>query len=110
MANKKFTSIPNDFCITFDRNTTIDEVCNDDSIGAQGFSFVTIDAINDFEQNRTVDAVGVIINSGTLSSFQPKNGAPPKDRRAVAIADESGLSITLTLWGNNASMHSYNEG
>ncbi len=74
IANKKFTSISNDFCITFDKNTTIEEASDDESIGAQGFCFVSIDQINEFEQNRTVDTIGVIINAGTISSFQPKNG------------------------------------
>ncbi len=43
IANKKFTSISNDFCITFDKNTTIEEASDDESIGAQGFCFVSID-------------------------------------------------------------------
>lgn len=32
MANQKFTSIKNDFCIVFDRNSEIKEVGDDDNI------------------------------------------------------------------------------
>jgi replication factor A1 len=33
-----------------------------------------------------------------------------KDRRNVVLADESGLSITVSLWGQNARMDKYFEG
>jgi replication factor A1 len=32
MANKKYTSIKNDYCITFDRNSEIKEVEDDENI------------------------------------------------------------------------------
>ena len=61
MANQKYTSIKNDFCIVFDRNSVIEEVENDKAISSQGFSFVTLDEINEFEQSRTVDVIGIIM-------------------------------------------------
>ena len=65
-----------------------------------------INSIDVLEQNAIVDVAGVIISTGELSSFQPKNGAP-KDKRVIAIADESGSSVNLTLWGSCASDCSY---
>ena len=38
MANKKFTSIKNNFCITFDRSTNIQECMDDNQINQTGFS------------------------------------------------------------------------
>lgn len=49
IANQKYTSIKNDYCIVFDKNSEIVEVEDDSKIKAQGFCFVTIDEINDFE-------------------------------------------------------------
>jgi len=69
IANKKYTSIKNDYCINFDKNSEIEEVEDDNRISLQGFNFVTIDEINDFEQNRTVDTIGVITGVQQLSSF-----------------------------------------
>jgi ssDNA-binding replication factor A large subunit len=60
IANQKYTSIKNDYCIVFDRNSEIKECEDDEHISGQGFSFTTIDEINDFEQMRTVDAIGVV--------------------------------------------------
>jgi hypothetical protein len=47
MANKKFTSIKNDYCITFDQFTEISEVEDDKKIKAQGFDFVNLAGIQD---------------------------------------------------------------
>ena len=42
LANKKFTSIKNDHCITFDQNAEIREVDDDKLIKHHGFSFINI--------------------------------------------------------------------
>lgn len=76
---------------------------------------MTIDEINEFEQQRTVDVVGVLTQVGQVSSFQPKPAPdgtpkPPKDRRTLNISDESGLEIAVTLWGINATRLPYEVG
>lgn len=45
LANKKYTSIKNDYCLTFDQNTDIVEVEEDNQIKKQGFSFVGLKGI-----------------------------------------------------------------
>ena len=60
MANQKYTSIKNDYSIVFDKNSTIELCQEDNSISAHGFCFISINEINDFEQMRTIDTVGVI--------------------------------------------------
>ena len=46
MANKKFTSISNDYSIIFDKNSEIIEVEDDIKIQEQGYCFVRIGDIN----------------------------------------------------------------
>ena len=59
---------------------------------------------------RTIDAIGVITQIGVLTQVNIKQSGAVKDRRNVTIADESGLCITVSLWGQNARMDGYNEG
>jgi hypothetical protein len=47
MANKKFTSIKNDFCIVFEKNASILEVEDDGSIATQAFEFCNLKSIQD---------------------------------------------------------------
>lgn len=110
LANQKYTSIKNDYSIVFDKNSTIEPVLDDHSIKTQGFCFNTIQEINEFEQMRTIDAVGVITQIGLLTQVNIKQTGTVKDRRNVVIADESGLCITVSLWGSNAKNESYAEG
>jgi replication factor A1 len=42
MANKKFTAIKTDFCLTFDERANIVEVKEDNRIGKHGFTFTKI--------------------------------------------------------------------
>lgn len=50
IANQKYNSIKNDYCIIFDRNSEIKETEDDSKIKNQGFSFVSIEEINELEQ------------------------------------------------------------
>lgn len=45
IANQRFTSIKNDFCLVFDKQGEIIEVPNDSSINERGFSFMSMTEI-----------------------------------------------------------------
>ena len=42
--------------------------------------------------------------------FNPKNGGQSKEKRNLNLADESGNSIALTLWGKNAVQENFDVG
>jgi hypothetical protein len=54
----------------------------------------------------SVDVVGVITEVMQTSSIQLKSGEN-KDKRSLTIADESGLSVMMTLWGALGSDYDY---
>jgi replication factor A1 len=110
IANKKFTSIKNDYCITFDKNSQIVSVEDDEDIKAQGFCFVIISEVNDFEQTRAVDVIGVITNAGSVTNFTPKNGGSSKDKRTLVVVDDSNFMVGVTLWGPQANTPNLKEG
>jgi len=45
LANKKFTSIKNDYCLTFDYTTVMEKCANDAAIKSDGFSFTSFETI-----------------------------------------------------------------
>lgn len=63
LANKRFTSIKNDYSLTFGLETEIQECGNDQNIATNGFSFTKIDSIKDSFANSTIDVVGVIVEA-----------------------------------------------
>ncbi len=110
MANQKYSSIKNDFCLTFDKNAHIEACAEDDSIKGIGFNFVTIDEINDYEQSRTVDTIGIVTQVGAVAQINIKNTGLQKDKRSVTIVDESQLQIQITFWGKQAARTDIKEG
>ena len=74
MANKKFTSVRNDFCIVFEKNSDIQEVKDDGSISNQAFDFCAIKDIEEIVQQKTIDVVGVISEMGQKDSINLKSG------------------------------------
>lgn len=105
MANQKYTSIQNDYSIVFDKNSTIEQVPNDTSIQQQAFCFISLAEINEFESMRTIDGIGVVTFVGPSAQVSVKHlQNTVKDRRNLVIAEESGLCITVSLWGANATL------
>jgi replication factor A1 len=99
MANKRFTSIPNDYCITFDNHTDIQECSDDTMIKQEGFQFTQINRIKDLGPGSTVDIIGAIMEVGQLGSILTKSG-DSRQKRELKIADESNAQISITLWGS----------
>lgn len=97
MANKKFTSIKNDFCIVFEKNAQIIDVEDDGSIAAQAYEFCDIKAIQDVQQMKTLDVCGVIAEVSETEMVNLRKGNQ-KIRKYVTLIDDSGCAISLTLW------------
>lgn len=102
MANKKFTSIKNDFCLTLGRETEIQECGEDVSILNNGFSFTSIELLKQTPGTATVDVIGVVFEIGPVGSIKMKSGEL-KDKLNVTIADDTKHSVPVTIWGNIAN-------
>ena len=74
MANKRFTSIKNDFCIVFEKNAQIKQVDDDGSIAEQAFDFTDIRDIQEIIQMNTLDISGVIIEISEKETVNLRNG------------------------------------
>ena len=110
MANKKFTAIKNDYCITFGYETEVNEVKEEDrEIVAESFSFTPLAEIENIIQQCTVDVIGVILDVGPVQQLQLKDGTS-RDKRALMIGDETNFSIGLTLWGAACECREFNVG
>ena len=59
--------------MVMDKNADIQECQDDESIQEVGYSFMTIDEINDCEQSRTVDTIGVITLVGPIVQVNIKS-------------------------------------
>ena len=105
LANKRFTTIPNDFCITFDQHAKIEEVqeAPDARIQGGGFNFTTLRQVAEAEQVHMIDLIAVVTEVQPMGSIQLKTTGENKDKRTITLCDDTGVSINATLWGAAAS-------
>lgn len=74
MANKKFTSVRNDYCITFEQRSLIEPVSDDGAISRHSFDFMPINQLKEVFQKKTLDVVGIVINVEEKETIKLKSG------------------------------------
>lgn len=103
-ANKKFSSLNNDFELNLDLNSIVQRI-DDASVGAampkMHYKFVPIADVQDRPKDDIIDVIGVIMDVKAFSTITTKAGTPLA-KREVDIADDSNRGIQITLWGERA--------
>lgn len=99
MANKTYSSINNDYEITFDNTTRFDLTEDDASIGGLTYNFVKLIDI-ETTKNSSVDVAAIILSFDPVTDIQTRNGSTVK--RKLIVVDESGIKMEVTLWGDDA--------
>eukprot|EP00347_Sterkiella_histriomuscorum_P019324 403342085 len=98
LANKKFTTVKNDFTLTFEKSSQITEVADDGSISQETFEYQPISKCEDLTVGASIDLIGVVLDITSCDTIKLKNNRQ-KQRRYITIIDESFCSISLTIWG-----------
>ncbi|KAH9900153.1 replication factor-A protein [Xylariomycetidae sp. FL2044] len=106
LAKKQFSNLPNDYELTFDRDTQIEKAEDQSSVPQVRFSFVNIQELNGVEKDATVDVIGILKDVGEVSQITSKNSGKPFDKRELTLVDDSQYSIRLTIWGKTANSFS----
>ncbi|KAL6771853.1 RFA3 [Auxenochlorella protothecoides x Auxenochlorella symbiontica] len=104
-ANKKFSSVRNDYTLHFDAGAEV-EPCEDDIDVSQmqaKLDPVPIEQLAAFaDKKMTVDLLAVVSSVGPLGSVKRKVDAAELARRDVTLVDQGKKTVTLTLWGPTA--------
>jgi replication factor A1 len=100
-ANKRYTSIQNDYTINLDDLSAIELVADDGKIKYKKFNFTSIEKISTVDNGTIVDVLGIILKVNDMSSITRKDGTSA-NKRVMTIYDESKQCIDLTLWGTHA--------
>ncbi|TXT13513.1 hypothetical protein VHUM_00880 [Vanrija humicola] len=101
IAKKQFSSVNNEYEITFDNNTEI-EPCDDDSVPQIKYNFKGLGDLGELAKDAVTDVIGVVKDVYDLGSVTSKATQKPFAKRDIQIVDQSGQSVRLTLWGKTA--------
>lgn len=104
-ADKRYSSLNNDYEMTFSSETEVSACDEDDSslssIPNVTFNFVPINQLENHAPNSTIDVIGVVKSADEIRSLTSKQGRELK-KRDIILVDESQVQIRLTLWANDA--------
>ncbi|KAI0273472.1 replication factor-A protein 1 [Gloeopeniophorella convolvens] len=103
LAKKKFSTITNDYELSLDRGTEIEE-CHDVDVPVIRYNFVNLEALNDLQKEAICDVIVIVKEAGELSDVNTKNNKTTQ-KRELLVVDNSGFSVRLTLWGKQAEQY-----
>ncbi|GAB1313920.1 Replication factor A protein 1 [Madurella fahalii] len=103
LAKKQFSNLPNDYELTFERDTVIEKAEDQSSVPQVRFNFVNIQELGEVEIDATVDVIGVLKEVQELSRITSKTTQKDYDKRELTLVDDTGYSVRVTIWGKTAS-------
>merc|ERR1719387_785874 len=102
VANQQYKTCNHRYEIAFDRQCNIEKASDDDtSIEKMRFEFVDLRTVQSKPLPCMVDLCGVIQSFQDVAKITAKNGNE-LIKRDLVIADDTGYTLNLTLWGNEA--------
>jgi replication factor A1 len=102
LAKKQFSNLPNDYELSFEKDTQIEKAEDQDNVPQIRYNFTTIGALQEVEKESTVDVIGVLKEVQDVTQIVSKTTQKPFDKRELTMVDDSGFSVRLTIWGKTA--------
>lgn len=110
IAKKQFSNLQNEYEITFENSTEIEECTDASDVPEVKYEFVRINELESVEPNQTCDVIGILDSYGELSEIVSKASQRPVQKRELTLVDQGNKSVRLTLWGKNAETFPNNAG
>jgi replication factor A1 len=103
IAKKQFSNLPNDYELTFERDTVIEKAEDQTNVPQVRFNFCSISNLQNVEKDSTVDVIGVLKEVGPINEITSKKDGRPFQKRDLTLVDDTDHSVRLTVWGKTAS-------
>jgi replication factor A1 len=103
LAKKQFSNLPNDYELTFERDTVVEKCEDATDVPQVRYNFTNIGALQDVEKDSTIDVIGVLKEVADVTQIVSKTTQKPFDKRELTLVDDSGFSVRLTIWGKTAT-------
>lgn len=101
MANKKFSSVDNDYEVSFDQHSDISPAPEDNAIQQMNYNFKKIALIETLPADANVDIIGVVRDVGPVNEIMSKAGKQ-LFKRDISLVDDSNAEIKCTMWNERA--------
>ena len=103
-ADQKYNKTSHAYEITFNKESEVTPVEEDDSVPKATFQFVeNIASIINKSQNDVIDLIAIVHDCADISTITKKSDGSELTKRDITLVDPSDMQIRLTLWGETAS-------
>ncbi|KAG6372888.1 hypothetical protein JVT61DRAFT_7323 [Boletus reticuloceps] len=102
LAKKKFSNVQNDYEMTLERNTVIEECVDTTNLPTIKYNFISLASMENLQKDATCDVIGIIKEVGPLGEVVSKATNKSVAKRDLTIVDKSLYSVRMTIWGRQA--------
>ncbi|GJN08659.1 hypothetical protein PR202_ga26603 [Eleusine coracana subsp. coracana] len=104
IANKQFKTVQNDYEMTLNESAVVEEAEGEAFIPQVQYNFVKIDQLGSYVNSRElVDLVGVVQSVSPTLSVRRKIDNETIPKRDIVVADDTGKTVTVSLWNDLAT-------
>jgi len=104
LAKKKFSTVSNDYELSLDRGTEIEE-CHDTDVPVIRYNFINLSGLPELEKEAVCDVLVIVKEVGDLAEITTRNNKTAQ-KRDLVVVDSTNYSVRLTLWGKQAEQFS----
>ncbi|KAF8911056.1 hypothetical protein CPB84DRAFT_1763251 [Gymnopilus junonius] len=105
LAKKKFSNVNNDYELSFERNTEVEECHEITNVPTIKYNFVPLNALEELNKDAICDVIGVVKEASPLSEITSTKQNRQIPKRDLTLVDKSGFSVRMTLWGKQAEQY-----
>ncbi|XP_062210348.1 replication protein A 70 kDa DNA-binding subunit B-like [Phragmites australis] len=104
IANKQFKTVQNDYEMTLNESAVVEEAEGETFIPQVQYNFVKIDQLGSYVNGRElVDIICVVQSVSPTLSIRRKIDNETIPKRDIVVADDSGKTVTASLWNDLAT-------
>ncbi|KAJ2519534.1 Replication factor A protein 1 [Coemansia sp. RSA 2049] len=102
MARQQFSNLSNQYELTFDAGTIVEQCADPTGVPQEHFDFIPISSLTRFEKGSVVDVIGIVQHVEEITEITMKTDNRKVAKRELSVVDKSGFLVRVTLWGEEA--------
>ncbi|KAF8517579.1 hypothetical protein BU17DRAFT_76387 [Hysterangium stoloniferum] len=105
IAKKKFSHLQNQYELSLERSTEIEECIDQTNVPVVKYNFVELKDLESISKDSICDVIGIVKEAHDLGEVTSKSTQKTIAKRDLTLVDRSGFSVRLTLWGEQAKKY-----
>ncbi|CAE6447482.1 unnamed protein product [Rhizoctonia solani] len=102
IAKKQFSNLSNDYELALERQTEAIPCEDESAVPKIQFNFTELSQLDSIEKDAVIDVLGVVTEVKPIDTINAKSTGKTVSKRDITIADKSGSSVRMTIWGKQA--------